>query len=73
MRGRPEQEVVRIHEQDDNSTRIAPLNEKQIEKTGVDTNEPVYCKREPVEGKSEIRLKLSNDKNELLEEDTESN
>ena len=72
MRGRPEQEVVRIHEQDDNSTRIAPLNEKHIQKAGVDADKPVYCKREVDEGKGEIRLNISNDKNELSEEDKES-
>lgn len=71
-RGRKEQLIVEIHSAGDQSTRIAPLNKKQLEKSGVDTSRKVYAEREVCDGQKEIRLHLSNDREELSEEEGDS-
>lgn len=68
-RGRKEQPIVEIHSAGEQSTRIAPLNEKQLEKSGVDTTRKVYAEREVRDGQKEIRLHLANDREELEEEE----
>lgn len=67
-RGRKEKQIVKIVENEDNSTRLIPSNEKQLQSTGVNTEEDVYVKRTVRHGKKEILLQLSNDKEELQEE-----
>lgn len=64
-RGRKEQTIVEVHPTGEQSTRLAPLNEKQLEKSGVDTSRKVYAKREVRDGQKEIRLYLANEKEEL--------
>lgn len=62
-RGRPKQEKVKLSKSGENSTRMVPLHEDQIEEAGVDPEaEEIKVKRKPRQGKKEIRL-------ELIEED----
>lgn len=66
-RGRKPQEVVKLNKsgREDNIINLLPLTNNQVEKAGIDSTEEVFVKREVREGEEEIRLQLSNEKEEL--------